>query len=52
VLERRAQLERELAQLPPDSPDRDRLILEFSSAALTDLEPQGRRNADLTRSGG
>ncbi|HZH05458.1 MAG TPA: c-type cytochrome biogenesis protein CcmI [Lautropia sp.] len=43
VLERRAQLERELAQLPSDSPDRDRLILEFSSAALTDLEPQGKK---------
>jgi cytochrome c-type biogenesis protein CcmH len=41
VLERRAQLERELAQLPADSPDRDRLILEFSSAALADLEPGG-----------
>ncbi|MBA3477122.1 MAG: hypothetical protein H0T52_01790 [Lautropia sp.] len=38
VGERRAQLERELAQLPPDSRDRDRLILEFSSAALADLE--------------
>lgn len=38
VRERRAQLDRELAQLPPDSPDRDRLILEFSSAALSDLE--------------
>ncbi|MEO6270106.1 MAG: c-type cytochrome biogenesis protein CcmI, partial [Lautropia sp.] len=38
VRERRAQLDLELAQLPPDSPDRDRLILEFSSAALSDLE--------------
>lgn len=38
VRERRAQLDRELALLPADSPERDRLILEFSSAALLDLE--------------
>lgn len=38
VTERRAQLDRELALLPPDSAERDRLILEFSSAALSDLE--------------
>ena len=37
VIERRAQLDRDLAQLPPDSPERDRLILEFSTAALDDL---------------
>lgn len=46
VRERRAQLERELALLPADSPERDRLILEFSSAALLDLEapsPRTRR---------
>ena len=38
VRERRAQLDRELAMLPADSPERDRLILEFSAAALADLE--------------
>jgi cytochrome c-type biogenesis protein CcmH len=38
VRERRAQLDRELALLPADSPDRERLILEFSAAALSDLE--------------
>jgi len=38
VRERRAQLDRELALLPADSPERDRLILEFSAAALADLE--------------
>lgn len=38
VRERRAQLDRELALLPPGSAERDRLILEFSSAALSDLE--------------
>jgi cytochrome c-type biogenesis protein CcmH len=46
VRERRAQLDRELALLPADSPERDRLILEFSSAALLDLEapsPRSRR---------
>ena len=48
VRERRAQLDRELALLAPGSAERDRLILEFSSAALTDLEPDrgpARRNA-------
>jgi cytochrome c-type biogenesis protein CcmH len=40
VRERRAQLDRELALLPAGSPERDRLILEFSGAALADLEPQ------------
>ena len=39
VRERRADLERELAALPPDSPDRERLIMEFSSSALADLAP-------------
>ena len=39
--ERRADLERELAALPPDSPDRERLIAEFSSSALADLAPAG-----------
>jgi cytochrome c-type biogenesis protein CcmH len=38
VAERRTQLDRELALLPADSPERDRLILEFSAAALADLE--------------
>ena len=38
VAERRAQLDRELALLPPDSGERERLILEFSSVALSDLE--------------
>jgi cytochrome c-type biogenesis protein CcmH len=39
VRERRAELERELAGLPPDSADRERLIMEFSSSALADLAP-------------
>jgi cytochrome c-type biogenesis protein CcmH len=38
VRERRAQLDRELAPLAADSPERERLILEFSAAALSDLE--------------
>ncbi len=42
VRERRAQLDRDLAQLPPDSPERERLILEFSAAALVDLAPPTR----------
>ncbi len=52
VAERRAQLDRELALLPADSPERDRLILEFSAAALADLEtsaapaaPRARRSS-------
>ena len=48
VRERRAELDRELALLPESSPERDRVILEFSTAALADLEapaaPRRRRS--------
>ena len=39
IRERRAQLDRELAALPADSPERERLILAFSNAAMADLSP-------------
>lgn len=41
VRERRAQLEADLAALPADSPERARLIEEFSDAALQDLAGDG-----------
>ncbi len=38
VRERRAQLDAELAGLAPDSPERARRILEFTTAAMSDLD--------------
>ncbi|MGE0799314.1 MAG: tetratricopeptide repeat protein [Lautropia sp.] len=45
VAERRAQLDRELAALPAGSPERERLVLEFTSTALDDLAPAAVRGA-------
>ena len=39
IAERRAQLDEEIRDLPPDSPERRQRIAEFTRAALADLEP-------------